>query len=124
MVKHMIGEGIVIKKDLEIESSLSDNKLQVKIGDKGYVDGNGFIHYTTGEARGKMQKISDVVLEGYDCENIARIANEHGVNVTFRKWNKMIHAFPILSPFFPEAKQAMTEICEFARNSLLDSIKD
>lgn len=56
-----------------------------------------------------------------DCENVARIANEHGADVTFRKWDKMIHAFPILSPFFPEAKQAMTEICEFARKSLLDS---
>jgi acetyl esterase/lipase len=59
-----------------------------------------------------------------DCENVARIANEQGVNVRLRKWDKMIHAFPILSPFFPEAKQAMTEICEFARNSLLDSIED
>lgn len=59
-----------------------------------------------------------------DCENVARIANEHGVNVRLRKWDKMIHAFPILSPFFPEAKQAMTEICEFARNSLLDSMED
>jgi len=73
MNKHMIGEGIVIKKDFEIETAFNDNKLQVKIGDKGYVDGNGFIHYTTGEARGKMQKISDVVLEGYDCENIATL---------------------------------------------------
>ena len=57
-----------------------------------------------------------------DCENVARIANEQGVNVTLRKWDKMIHAFPVLSPLFPEAKQAMTEICEFAKNSLLDSI--
>jgi acetyl esterase/lipase len=59
-----------------------------------------------------------------DCENVARIANEQGVKVTLRKWDKMIHAFPILSPLFPEAKQAMTEICEFAKNSLLDSIVD
>ncbi|OFX48025.1 MAG: hypothetical protein A2W95_17340 [Bacteroidetes bacterium GWA2_40_14] len=53
-----------------------------------------------------------------DCENVARIAEEHGVEVTLKKYERMIHAFPILSPLFPEAKQAMFEICEFAKNSL------
>jgi len=73
MIKHMIGEEIIIQKGFEIENALSDNRLQVKIGDKGYIDGSGFIHYITGAARGKMQKVSDVVLEGYDCENIAKL---------------------------------------------------
>jgi acetyl esterase/lipase len=56
-----------------------------------------------------------------DCENVARVAEEQGVRVTFRKWDKMVHAFPILSPLFPEAKQAMQEICEFVKNSLITS---
>lgn len=55
-----------------------------------------------------------------DCENVARVAKEHGVDVILRKWNKMVHAFPILSPLFPEAKQAMTEICDFAKSNLLN----
>lgn len=59
-----------------------------------------------------------------DCENVARIAEEHDVEVTLKKWDNMVHAFPLLSPLFPEAKQAMTEICEFARNSLMDSMED
>ena len=55
-----------------------------------------------------------------DCENVAIIAKEHGVNVTLKKWERMVHAFPILSPLFPEAKKAMFEICEFAKNSLTE----
>jgi len=53
-----------------------------------------------------------------DCENVARIAIEKGVDVTLRKWDKMVHAFPVLVPFLPEAKKAMTEISEFINNNL------
>jgi len=55
-----------------------------------------------------------------DCINVAQIAAEQGVKVTIKKWNRMVHAFPLLSPLFPEAKQAMSEICDFARKSLLN----
>ena len=54
-----------------------------------------------------------------DCENVARIAEEHGVKVSLHKWDRMVHAFPLFSPLFPEAKQALAEICEFARNNLM-----
>lgn len=50
-----------------------------------------------------------------DCVNLTKIAEQAGVNVTFRKWVNMIHAFPLLSPLFPEAKQAFDEICEFVK---------
>ena len=50
-----------------------------------------------------------------DCENVAGKAKAQGVDVILRKWPKMVHAFPILSPLFPEAKHAMAEICEFIR---------
>ena len=53
-----------------------------------------------------------------DCANLARKAREHGVDVTFSEWPKMVHAFPVLSPLFPEAKRAMNEICGFARQQL------
>jgi len=48
-----------------------------------------------------------------DCAGVAAKAKAHGVDVTFSQWPKMVHAFPILSPLFPEAKMAMEEICEF-----------
>ncbi len=53
-----------------------------------------------------------------DCENVARKAKEQGVDVTLSKWPRMVHAFPILSPLFPEAKNAMTEICEFVKSHI------
>lgn len=51
-----------------------------------------------------------------DCENVARQAKDHGVAVTLKKWEKMIHAFPLLSPLFPEAKMALREICDFVKS--------
>jgi epsilon-lactone hydrolase len=56
-----------------------------------------------------------------DCCNVARKAEEQGVEVTLRKWPKMIHAFPVLSPWFPEAKLALAEICTFARQQVVQS---
>ena len=48
-----------------------------------------------------------------DCVNVARVATEYGVDVTLRKWDRMVHAFPLLTPLFPEAKKAFGEICDF-----------
>jgi epsilon-lactone hydrolase len=56
-----------------------------------------------------------------DCVNVAQKAKEHGVGVTLRTWPHMVHAFPILSPLFPEAKQALAEICAFARQQVYQS---
>ena len=50
-----------------------------------------------------------------DCENIYKVAQQYGVKVTLRKWEKMIHAFPLLTPLFPEATKAFNEICEFVK---------
>jgi acetyl esterase/lipase len=50
-----------------------------------------------------------------DCINVANVAKQYGVNVTLRKWDNMIHAFPLLTPLFPEAKKAFGEICEFIK---------
>ncbi len=54
-----------------------------------------------------------------DCVNLADRAKEHGVDVTLSKWPGMVHAFPIMSPLFPEAKQALSEISAFARGHLM-----
>ena len=54
-----------------------------------------------------------------DCVNIANLTRQHGVDVTLREWPGMIHAFPLLSPLFPEAKQALYEICEFVKQHVL-----
>jgi acetyl esterase/lipase len=51
-----------------------------------------------------------------DCVSIASITKRHGVDVTLREWDRMIHAFPLLSPLFPEAKQALGKIFEFVKS--------
>ncbi|MHC1780206.1 MAG: alpha/beta hydrolase [Bacteroidales bacterium] len=50
-----------------------------------------------------------------DCINVAKVARDYGVDVTLRKWEGMIHAFPLLTPLFPEAKQAFLEVCDFIK---------
>jgi len=50
-----------------------------------------------------------------DCVNVAKKAKKQGVPVTLRTWPGMVHAFPIMSPLFPEAKLALSDICAFAR---------
>jgi len=80
-----IGQQIAIADNFEIESAFGNNKLQVKQDDKGFVDSKGMIHYTSGQARGKIQKFEDIKVKGYDHENIAkmifkRIKNEFGLS--------------------------------------------
>jgi len=53
-----------------------------------------------------------------DYENTARKAKEQGVDVLMSKWDRIVHAFPILSPLFPEAKNKMAEICEFIKTPI------
>ena len=53
-----------------------------------------------------------------DCRNTAQVAREQGVDVTLKIWDQMVHAFPVLSPLFPEAKQAMDDICAFVKANL------
>lgn len=53
-----------------------------------------------------------------DCQAFADKARAAGVETTLAVWPRMIHAFPILAPLFPEAKQALSEICAFARQAV------
>jgi acetyl esterase/lipase len=48
-----------------------------------------------------------------DSTRFAEKAQAAGVDVTLRAWEGMVHCFPLMAPLFPEAKQALDEICEF-----------
>ena len=50
-----------------------------------------------------------------DSTSFAEKARAAGVDVTLRAWEGMIHCFPLLAPLFPEASQALAEICAFVR---------
>lgn len=68
--KFKIGQEILMKEDVVV-SGFSETRL-VKKGDKAYIDGHGYLHYTTGESKGRMAR-SNLKVEGYDYENIARM---------------------------------------------------
>ena len=53
-----------------------------------------------------------------DARNFGIKADKSGVKVTLRIWEGMVHAFPLLSPLFPEAKNAMHEIGTYIKGYL------
>ena len=55
-----------------------------------------------------------------DTIAFAKKAQEQGTQITLKKWENMVHAFPILSPLFREAKEAMDDICRFIQQKLSD----
>lgn len=50
-----------------------------------------------------------------DSIQFAQKAQAAGVDVTLKVGEGMIHCYPLLPPFIPEARQAMEEICDFIR---------
>ena len=67
-----VGQEIVITKDFTLKSCLGTKVLEVKKGDKAYVDRNGCVHYITGQARGMIQNVN-AEINGFDYENISKI---------------------------------------------------
>jgi epsilon-lactone hydrolase len=53
-----------------------------------------------------------------DGEKFAQKAKNVNVDVKFRAGTGMVHCYPLLTPMFPEATQAMNEIVEFIRQHL------
>jgi monoterpene epsilon-lactone hydrolase len=52
-----------------------------------------------------------------DAEKYYLKAKEAGVDITFRSGTDMVHCYPLLAGFFPEATVALDEICEFIKNT-------
>ena len=53
-----------------------------------------------------------------DGKKFADKAKQAGVDVFFREGEGMIHCYPMMAPFFPEATEAMNEIVEFIQQRL------
>ncbi|PLW94703.1 MAG: alpha/beta hydrolase [Marinilabiliales bacterium] len=53
-----------------------------------------------------------------DCRKMAEVLKRDDVELTYKEWPNMVHAFPLLSPLFPEAKNALDEICGFVKKNL------
>lgn len=68
-----IGQKMIVKEDFKINTTISDKVMTVKEGDKGFLDSKGFLNLTTGKGRGKIVKLNDIELKGYDHRNIAKM---------------------------------------------------
>ena len=54
-----------------------------------------------------------------DSVRFAEKADVAGVDVTLNIGRGMVHCYPTLSPLFPEAKETMSNICQYIRSKLL-----
>jgi monoterpene epsilon-lactone hydrolase len=59
---------------------------------------------------------NEVLLD--DSTRFAEKAKNSGVDVTLKVGEGMFHCFPACAPLFPEAKQAMDEICAFIETNI------
>lgn len=68
-----IGQQLTVKEDFKINTIISDKDITIKEGDKGFINSEGFLNLVTGKGKGKIVKINDVKVKGYNHENIARM---------------------------------------------------
>lgn len=55
-----------------------------------------------------------------DSTRFADKAKAAGVDITCKVWEGMFHCFPLLSPMFPEATEALDEVCSFIKKRIND----
>lgn len=76
-MKYEIGQEVEATKEAIIYSPLTNTAIAIRKGDKGFVDSRGSIHYTTGDAKGKIVDSIDVKdLHDYDNVNISKMIVE------------------------------------------------
>jgi acetyl esterase/lipase len=83
--------------------------------------GNPWISPLYGDLRGLPPVLiyvgeNEVLLD--DSTRFAEKAKNSGVDITLKVWEGMFHCFPACAPLFPEAKQAMDEICSFIKTHI------
>lgn len=68
-----IGQEIEVQEDISIKTFIGGKFIKVNKGDIGIIDSKKFIHLLSGESMGKILKMSNVKLEGFDYNNISKI---------------------------------------------------
>ncbi len=79
-----------------------------------------------GDLHGLPPLLINVGMDDTLCDDSIRFAakaREAGVSVRLREGEGMVHCYPLLAPLFPEATEAMEEICGFIRKILDESEK-
>ena len=73
-----IDQEVIVREDFKINTRVSERV------EKGFLNSNGCLHLTTGKAKGKIIRIDDIEVKGYDHENISkmifnRLKNSFGI---------------------------------------------
>lgn len=68
-----IGQEVTVTEDVDIKGWGNNSKIQVKKGDKGFIDSNNHVHYISGNAEGMIQLLKNFNIKGYDVENIVKL---------------------------------------------------
>jgi len=78
---------------------------------------------------GDLAGLPPVMIHVGECETLlddsvrfAQKMKSAGGSVRLRIWDGMFHCFPLLAPLFPEATQAMDEICSFIQASFREDV--
>jgi len=58
-----------------------------------------------------------------DSTRFAEKAKAAGVRITLKVGEGMVHCYPLLAPLFPEATQAMNEICVYIRKHITNEVE-
>lgn len=92
----------------------------------GYYVGNGDgKHPYASPLFGDLSGLPPLMIQVGDYETLlddsvrfAKKAQEAGVEAHLHVWDGLFHCFPLLAPMFPEATQAMEEVCAFIHEKL------
>lgn len=90
-----------------------------------YVGGGDARHPYASPLFGDLKGLPPLMIQVGDYETLlddsvrfAKKAEEAGVEVKLHVWDGLFHCFPLLAPMFPEATQAMDEVCAFIHEKL------
>ncbi len=90
-----------------------------------YVGGGDARHPYASPLFGDLKGLPPVMIHVGDYETLlddsvrfAKRAEEAGVEVHLHVWDGLFHCFPLLAPMFPEATQALDEVCAFVHEKL------
>lgn len=104
-----IGQEIEVKEDFKINTIVSDKVITIKEGDKGFLDSCGRLNLTTGKGRGKIVKINDIEMKGYDYENIAKMIYQR-LDRVYGLENFITDEEIVLSEFTDEIEAVLSKI--------------
>lgn len=101
-IVYKIGQAIKSTDELIINSAIGNDVIVIEKGSVGIVDCRGFLHWTTGAAAGKIQKIGFATVEGYDIESIS--------SHIYHRLNSNINIKQMLDDYDIDTETFITEI--------------